>query len=133
MSAVVPLLVDKRTLAGPGGRHLQAVPVPAGTPKEIVALLHREIVKAVASPEVKERFATLGFEVAANTPEEFGPWSLSTQKPDSLCSLRVLSVMSQTGHRRRSAYRGEIGGQAGEARRRPCRQAGPSYLDWWIG
>jgi tripartite-type tricarboxylate transporter receptor subunit TctC len=45
--------------------------VPAGTPKEIVALLHREIVKAVASPEVKERFATLGFEVVANTPEEF--------------------------------------------------------------
>src|SRR5882757_9182056 len=49
----------------------QAVLVPAGTPKEIVALLHREIVKAVASPEVKERFATLGFEVVANTPEEF--------------------------------------------------------------
>jgi tripartite-type tricarboxylate transporter receptor subunit TctC len=49
----------------------QAVLVPAGTPKEIVALLHREIVKAVASPEVKERFATLGFEVVANTPEQF--------------------------------------------------------------
>jgi tripartite-type tricarboxylate transporter receptor subunit TctC len=49
----------------------QAVLVPAGTPKEIVALLHREIVKAMASPEVKERFATLGFEVVANTPEEF--------------------------------------------------------------
>lgn len=49
----------------------QAVLVPAGTPKEIVALLHREIVKAVASPEVKERFAMLGFDAVANTPEEF--------------------------------------------------------------
>jgi tripartite-type tricarboxylate transporter receptor subunit TctC len=45
--------------------------VPAGTPKDIVALLHREIVKIVALPETKERLVVLGFEAVANTPEEF--------------------------------------------------------------
>ena len=50
---------------------LQGVLVPAGTPKEIVALLHREIVKIVQEPDVKEKFATLGFDAVANTPDQF--------------------------------------------------------------
>ncbi len=45
--------------------------VPAGTPQEIATLLHREIVKIVALPEVTERLAVLGFESVASTPEEF--------------------------------------------------------------
>jgi tripartite-type tricarboxylate transporter receptor subunit TctC len=45
---------------------------PAGTPKEIVDLLYREIAKAVAQPDVKERLTTLGFKAIANTPDEFG-------------------------------------------------------------
>jgi tripartite-type tricarboxylate transporter receptor subunit TctC len=44
--------------------------VPAGTPKEITALLHREIVKAIALPEIKEKMATLGFEAVGNAPDE---------------------------------------------------------------
>ena len=44
---------------------------PAGTPKAIVDLLYREIAKAVAQPDVKERLATLGFKPVANTPDEF--------------------------------------------------------------
>jgi len=43
---------------------------PAATPKEIVALLHREIVKIVALPDVKQRLDDLGFEVLTNTPDE---------------------------------------------------------------
>ncbi len=46
--------------------------VPAGTPKDIVALLHREIVALMALPETKERLITLGFDTVASTPEEFG-------------------------------------------------------------
>src|SRR5436190_860890 len=45
--------------------------VPAGTPKEIVRLLHDEIVAIIAMPEVKERLPTLGFGPVASTPEEF--------------------------------------------------------------
>jgi tripartite-type tricarboxylate transporter receptor subunit TctC len=45
---------------------------PAGTPKEIIGLLYREIAKALAQPDVKERLTALGFKPVANTPEEFG-------------------------------------------------------------
>jgi tripartite-type tricarboxylate transporter receptor subunit TctC len=46
------------------------VVVPAGTPKEIIALLHREIVGAIARPEMKERLATLGYAPLSTTPAE---------------------------------------------------------------
>jgi tripartite-type tricarboxylate transporter receptor subunit TctC len=46
------------------------VVVPAGTPKEIIAALHREIVKVLALPDVKERVTTLGFEPVGSTPAE---------------------------------------------------------------
>jgi tripartite-type tricarboxylate transporter receptor subunit TctC len=51
---------------------LTGLVVPAGTPKEIVDLLQKEIAKAVAQPDVKEKFSALGFVPVANTPEEFG-------------------------------------------------------------
>ena len=47
------------------------VVVPAGTPKEIITLLNREIVKVVALPEVKARLATLGLDSVGSAPEEF--------------------------------------------------------------
>ena len=50
---------------------MQGILVPAGTPKEIIALLHREIVDAMAQPDVKEKMVSLGFETVASTPEEF--------------------------------------------------------------
>ena len=45
--------------------------VPAGTPRDVVALLHRESAKILAQPDMKERLATLGYDVVASTPEEF--------------------------------------------------------------
>jgi tripartite-type tricarboxylate transporter receptor subunit TctC len=50
---------------------LTGIVAPVGTPKEIVELLYREIAKAVARPDVKERLAVLGFKPVANTPDEF--------------------------------------------------------------
>ena len=50
------------------------VVAPAGTPKNIVDLLHRQIVRIVALEDVKERLATLDFAPVANTPEEFATW-----------------------------------------------------------
>ena len=44
--------------------------VPAGAPKEITTLLHREIVKIIALPDIMEKMATLGFEAVGNTPDE---------------------------------------------------------------
>jgi tripartite-type tricarboxylate transporter receptor subunit TctC len=48
------------------------VTVRAGTPEPIVQWLHRQISEAVSQPEAKAKFATLGFELIASTPEEFG-------------------------------------------------------------
>src|SRR5262245_12227692 len=55
---------------GGSSAHWFAFIVPAGTPKDIIALLHREIVKMLALPEIKERMAALGFEAVGNTPDE---------------------------------------------------------------
>lgn len=45
--------------------------VPAQTPSDVVALLHREVVKIVKTPEIKERFAVEGSEAVGSTPQEF--------------------------------------------------------------
>ncbi len=58
-------------LAGQEAYTLTGMLAPAGTPKEIVDLLHREIVKIVALPDVLKRLDDLGFEVVANSPDEF--------------------------------------------------------------
>ena len=50
---------------------LTGIVAPAGTPKEIVELLAREIAKAVARPDVKAKLETLGFRPVANTPEQW--------------------------------------------------------------
>ena len=49
---------------------LQFVLAPSGTPRDIVARLHREIVAIVALPETQAQFASLGFDSLANTPAE---------------------------------------------------------------
>ena len=68
-------LPDVPTMAEAGypdieGEVWLAVIVPARTPKEIIALLHREIVKTIALPDMKERMATLGFDPVGSAPEE---------------------------------------------------------------
>lgn len=50
----------------------QAVLAPAGTPREAVQRLNAEIAKAMALPEMKERFLSFGTDVATSTPEELG-------------------------------------------------------------
>jgi len=47
-----------------------ALAVPAGTPKDVVARLHREIAAAVADPEVSKRLRELNIEPRSSTPEQ---------------------------------------------------------------
>lgn len=49
----------------------QAFMGPKGIPSEIRRRLHAELVAALNAPEVKERFAAQGFDVVANTPEQY--------------------------------------------------------------
>jgi tripartite-type tricarboxylate transporter receptor subunit TctC len=44
---------------------------PAGTPREVVSLLSREMQSAVRKPELRERFTQLGIDPAGTTPEQF--------------------------------------------------------------
>jgi len=71
-----PILADVPTMAEAGfsgieGDSWVGVLAPAGTPKVIVALLHREIVKILAQTDVKERLEMLGYDLVGSTPEEF--------------------------------------------------------------
>ncbi|HWA37116.1 MAG TPA: tripartite tricarboxylate transporter substrate binding protein [Burkholderiales bacterium] len=50
----------------------QAAAAPAKTPKEIVARLNDAAVKALRSPDVRERMNQIGFDVVASSSEEFG-------------------------------------------------------------
>jgi len=72
----VPSLPGVPTLAEAGlpdqeADTMQAVLVPAGTPRPVIDLIYREIKAIVALPDVKERFEVLGLDAVANTPEEF--------------------------------------------------------------
>jgi tripartite-type tricarboxylate transporter receptor subunit TctC len=69
-------LPDVPTMAEAGlpeivGDSWVGVLVPAGTPKTIITVLHRELVQIVGEPVMNERLATLGYEPVASTPEEF--------------------------------------------------------------
>ena len=70
------MLPDVPTSAEAGLPAVQAIVwngifVPAGTPKPVVDVLHREIVKAYNAPDVKSQVENTGSYVVADTPEEF--------------------------------------------------------------
>ncbi len=50
----------------------QAAGAPAKTPREVVAKLNEASVRALRSPDVRERLTNIGFDVVASSPEEFG-------------------------------------------------------------
>ena len=47
----------------------------AGAPKSVIAKLNREVVRAVASDEVRKRFVELGTEAATGTPDELAAYT----------------------------------------------------------
>jgi tripartite-type tricarboxylate transporter receptor subunit TctC len=47
---------------------------PARTPREIIARLNAEVVTILALPEMKARFAELGYETVGSTPAQFDQW-----------------------------------------------------------
>jgi tripartite-type tricarboxylate transporter receptor subunit TctC len=51
--------------------------VPAGTPRGVIQVLHRELVKAFNAPDVKSQVESTGSYVAGDTPEEFAAFVTS--------------------------------------------------------
>jgi tripartite-type tricarboxylate transporter receptor subunit TctC len=66
----VPTMAESG-VAGQESETMQGVLLPAGTPAAIVELLNREIVKTMQSADMKAKCAELGFEVVADTPQDF--------------------------------------------------------------
>jgi tripartite-type tricarboxylate transporter receptor subunit TctC len=70
------MLPDVPTMAESGYRDMEAdswvgVLVPKRTPKEVVTILYGEIVKIIATREMQERLAGLGYDAVGTTPQEF--------------------------------------------------------------
>src|ERR1044072_317764 len=78
-SASVP---DLPTVSEAGVPGFEAIPwhgvvVPAAPPAPLVERLNRDIVGALAQPDLRERLAALGAEVHAGTPREFADYIAS--------------------------------------------------------
>ena len=75
----VPALANVPTMAEAGIRDFVVtvwfgVLAPAATPRDVVNRLNSELVKTVASPDVRERFNGAGIEPASSTPEQFAAY-----------------------------------------------------------
>jgi tripartite-type tricarboxylate transporter receptor subunit TctC len=71
-----PALPNVPTIAEAGFPEVQgmswfAIVAPAGTPREIVARLNTEIGKILRMPDIRERFSSLGADIAGGSAEDF--------------------------------------------------------------
>ena len=76
-SVVLPELPTVAEAGLPGYESTNSVGMlaPAGTPRDIIAKLHQEIVRILALPDVRDRLLTAGIEPAPlMTPEQFGDY-----------------------------------------------------------
>jgi len=53
---------------------MQGLLAPAGTPKAITDRLHREVVRIVTQPEMRDKLLSMGFDPVGNTPEQFSAY-----------------------------------------------------------
>jgi tripartite-type tricarboxylate transporter receptor subunit TctC len=89
-SPIVPAVPTVVESGLPGFEALQwfGIFAPAGTPKDIVAKLHNEIVRILRLPDVRERMTALGAEVVGSSPEQFA----SFQKADTAKWAKVVKT-----------------------------------------
>jgi tripartite-type tricarboxylate transporter receptor subunit TctC len=75
-TAVLPEVPTIAELGFPGFEAMtwHALVAPAGTPKEVVIMLHRATVATLNDAEVRKALTDLGVDVVANTPEELGAY-----------------------------------------------------------
>jgi len=71
-----PVLPEVPTMEESGIKNVtvyswQAVAAPRGLPADIKAKLHSALVAALNDPQVKPKLLEVGFEIVANTPEQF--------------------------------------------------------------
>ena len=72
-AAVLPDLptIDELGIKGFEASTWHGLVAPEGTPKAIVATLHRAVIAALSDPNVRQQLVGLGVDVDGDTPEEF--------------------------------------------------------------
>ncbi|SFC43463.1 Tripartite-type tricarboxylate transporter, receptor component TctC [Polaromonas sp. OV174] len=76
------LMPQVPTLAEAGVKNVdvyswQAIAAPKGLPADVRSKLHSAIVAALNDPQVKPKLIDLGFEIVANTPEQFASFQVA--------------------------------------------------------
>ena len=79
MAKRTALLPDLPTIAEAGlpgyeANNWYGILLPAKTPRAIVERLHREIVKVLNTPAIKEQLFRQGLDASPSTPQEFGAY-----------------------------------------------------------
>jgi tripartite-type tricarboxylate transporter receptor subunit TctC len=72
-----PLLPDVPTIAEAGFPGLEAsatfgLMLPAKTPPAVIAKVHAAMRRAISQPATRKQLDEMGYQVVANTPEQFG-------------------------------------------------------------
>jgi tripartite-type tricarboxylate transporter receptor subunit TctC len=72
-TAILPDLptMDELGLKGFEATTWHGLVAPEGTPKDVIATLHRAVVAALNDPQMRHSLAELGVDIGADTPEEF--------------------------------------------------------------
>lgn len=90
ISTVAPIA---ETLPGFEAQSWTGMIAPAATPRPILDRLHAAVVKALASPEVREKLAGQGVEVVGGSQAEFGEWlARETQRWSRIIRERNITV-----------------------------------------
>ena len=78
-SAIAPGLPTIADSGLPGFEALQwfGILMPANTPKAIVDRMNLEIVAILGMPDIRDRFTSMGIDIAASSPEEFATFMAS--------------------------------------------------------
>jgi tripartite-type tricarboxylate transporter receptor subunit TctC len=73
----VPTVIESGGLPGFEATVWYGILAPAGTPRDIVARLNADILKAIGDPEYKKRLAIEAVVITGSTPEEFASYMKS--------------------------------------------------------
>ncbi|HEX3503241.1 MAG TPA: tripartite tricarboxylate transporter substrate binding protein [Xanthobacteraceae bacterium] len=95
-TAVLPDLptIDELGIKGFEATTWHGLVAPEGTPKDIIATLHRAVIAALDDPDVRQELTTLGVDVGGDTPEEFSAY-IKAEIPKWTAVIRASGANAQ--------------------------------------
>lgn len=87
----IPPIAD--TFAGFEAQSWTGMVAPAGTPKAVIDKLNAALIKALNSPDFKDKFTSQGVEVVGSSPEGFADWmAKESAKWSQVIKQRKISI-----------------------------------------